>query len=41
VLSLHQAGIAAPLLLEANVHHIDLLQHLGWHGGYNVTSPLG
>jgi hypothetical protein len=23
-------GIAVPLLFQADVHHADLLQHLGW-----------
>ena len=32
-------GIAAPLLLRADVHLADLLRHLGWHGGCIVTLP--
>ena len=24
---------------QADVHHADLLRHLGWHGGCNVTLP--
>jgi hypothetical protein len=30
-------GIATPSLIEVDIHHADLLQHLGWHGGSSVT----
>ena len=32
-------GMAALLLLQADVYHAELLQHLGWHDGCNVTLP--
>ena len=31
-------GMAALLLLQAGVHHADLLRHLGWTGGFAISS---
>ena len=31
-------GMAALLLLQADVHHADLLRHLGWTGGFTISS---
>ena len=30
--------MAALLLLQASVHHADLLRHLGWTGGFAISS---
>ena len=32
-------GMAALWLLQADVHHVELLQHLGSHGSCNVSLP--